>query len=227
MMEIATSASNLPLIAAVLSLLLLVIVGAIVYRLKSTDGKRDTFLITGLSDSGKTVLYYRLQHEEEVAKPRLVHIVDLPGHEKLRFRFSEFTPITKGIVFILDSTTLNRNIRSVAEYLYDILVNKHVQKREVPILVLCNKNDLLLALGKEKVQELVEGEIDRLRATRAAGVEAQDEDRNGGDDFLGYENEAFKFEHVPNAVTFVSCSLIGDDDFGGVYAVGEFIANLT
>ena len=74
---------------------------------------------------------------------------------------------------------------------------------------------------------LLLGYSDRLRATRAAGVEAQDEDRNRGDDFLGYENETFKFDHVPNAVTFVPCSLIGDDDFGGVDAVKEFIADLT
>ncbi|KAJ3035712.1 hypothetical protein HDV00_003473 [Rhizophlyctis rosea] len=233
----------MPLLAVALALLVLAIVGAIVYRLKAKDGKRDTFLITGLSDAGKTLQHgkqvptrssmvenegrFPLFSEEEIPTPRPIHIVDLPGHEKLRFRFSEFTPITKGIIYVLDSTTLTRNIRPVAEYIYEILVNPHIQKREVPLLVLCNKSDLLLAVGGEKVRELVEGEIDRLRTTRAAGVEAQDEDRNRGDDFLGYENEAFKFEHIPNSVTFVSGALVGDEGVDGVEAVREFINDLT
>ncbi|CAG8460515.1 2086_t:CDS:2 [Ambispora leptoticha] len=71
-----------------------------------------------------------------------VHIVDLPGHEKLRFKFMEFAPITRGIIFLVD---------------------KH----------------------QDSSSEDVE--------------------------YLGYENEDFKFEHLENRVEFISCSVANNE----------------
>ena len=61
-----------------------------------------------------------------------------------------------------------------------------------------------------------------LRSTRAAGVEQQDEDNV--DDFLGYENEAFKFEHLPNQITFVECELKSENNpDSGVNEIKEWM----
>jgi signal recognition particle receptor subunit beta len=41
----------------------------------------------------------------------------------------------------------------------DVLVEKSVVKDAVPVLVVCNKSDHLLAMPKEKVQNLLEAEL--------------------------------------------------------------------
>ncbi|KAF9897294.1 hypothetical protein BX616_005851 [Lobosporangium transversale] len=43
------------------------------------------------------------------------HIVDIPGHERLRFKFSEFMPIARAVVFVVDSSTASRQTRLLAE----------------------------------------------------------------------------------------------------------------
>jgi len=42
-------------------------------------------------------------------------MVDIPGHERLRFKFSEFMPITRAVVFVVDSATVARQTRLLAE----------------------------------------------------------------------------------------------------------------
>jgi len=50
-----------------------------------------------------------------------IHLVDVPGHEKLRFKFTDFTPITRGVIFCIDSSTFAENVRSNAEYVFIIM----------------------------------------------------------------------------------------------------------
>ncbi|CAO3676724.1 unnamed protein product [Rhizopus stolonifer] len=136
-------------------------------------------------------------------------LVDLPGHERVRFRYIDFLPVTQSIVFVVDSTTLNKQIRSVAEYLYDVLAKPQVQKNRTPVLIACNKSDMITALPTEKIRLMLETEINRLRATRTARVEQSEGDE--GEVFLGYEGEDFKLEHVDNEVEFISCSVQNKD----------------
>ncbi|RKO93322.1 signal recognition particle receptor beta subunit-domain-containing protein [Blyttiomyces helicus] len=151
--------------------------------------------------------------EEEIpSPPKPVRIIDVPGHEKLRFKYAEFIPECSGIIFMLDSGAITRDVRRATEYLYDLLVNPHTQKLQIPVLIVCNKADSLLALNEKKVQELLESEINRLRTTRAAQVDSLDDDR--ADDFLGYEKEAFRFEHISNQIDFVTTSLVSGDSKG-------------
>jgi len=42
-------------------------------------------------------------------------MIDIPGHERLRFKFSEFMPIARSIVFVVDSATVARQTRVLAE----------------------------------------------------------------------------------------------------------------
>ncbi|KAG1460031.1 hypothetical protein G6F56_006039 [Rhizopus delemar] len=86
-------------------------------------------------------------------------LVDLPGHERVRFRYIDFLPVTQSIVFVVDSTTLNKQIRSVAEYLYDVLAKPQVQKNRTPVLIACNKSDMITALPTEKIRLMLETEM--------------------------------------------------------------------
>lgn len=90
---------------------------------------------------------------------QMFDIVDMPGHDRIRYRYVDFLPVTRSIVFVVDSTTLSRQIRPVAEYLYDVLAKSEVQKQRTPILIACNKSDMITALPVEKIKLMLEAEM--------------------------------------------------------------------
>ncbi|ORX95157.1 P-loop containing nucleoside triphosphate hydrolase protein [Basidiobolus meristosporus CBS 931.73] len=218
----------------VVAILAIVIVGFLSTgghsKLLKNAKKNDAFLLLGLADSGKTSLYCDLRFGKvpttctsmtendgyvELKDPSEtpltkapIHIVDVPGHEKLRFKFADYMPITRGVVFVVDSTTINKFKHSIADYLYDVLSNNHTLRSEISVLVACNKSELLTAFRKEKIQEILESEIDRIRVTRGAALETHDSGDGGNvTEFLGFEDQKFKFEHLTNLVTFAECSV--------------------
>ncbi|KAJ1556037.1 hypothetical protein HK096_001305, partial [Nowakowskiella sp. JEL0078] len=173
------------LVFLLFALVLLILLAIYVLRLKPSL-KRDALLLLGIEASGKSALFNMLSRfilvqlkygkklqthtslEEAQAiisltsfdgvpsKP--IHIVDIPGHSKLRFKWSEFAPISRGIVFLIDSSTYSKMESEIAEYVYEMLINKYVAKNEVSVLFACNFQDSLLALGKEKIKLKLEAE---------------------------------------------------------------------
>ncbi|KAI8063326.1 signal recognition particle receptor beta subunit-domain-containing protein [Gongronella butleri] len=180
---------------------------------------KNLVLVLGTTDAGKTCLFTLLRYgqirptvtsmkENEgalVLDNKTLEVVDIPGHERLRSRYTDFLNVARCIVFVVDSTTVHRNVRPVAEYLYHLLANPIVQAQKIPLLIVCNKQDMITALPKIKVQNLIESEINRLRSTRTAGVEKQGTDEQEA--YLGYEGEAFVFDHVDNVVDFAEASI--------------------
>lgn len=146
----------------------LVLILTLIFLYNSIN-KRDTFLIVGPSNSGKTMLFHRMidneivntltSSQENKAKINNFNLIDLAGHQKLRFRFLDFINSCRGLMFCLDATSAVKDTRPLAEYLYTILTNPIVQKRELPVLVLCNKNDLLLAADKARIKAAIEIEM--------------------------------------------------------------------
>ncbi|ORX55989.1 P-loop containing nucleoside triphosphate hydrolase protein [Piromyces finnis] len=231
--------NNLIIIIAIASIAILLIAAIVILKLTGNREKKDTFIITGICDSGKTSLYLRLRNDKVMEthtsitenegrfplaqedEEKVFHVIDFPGHYKLRYKYQDFTPITKGVIFVIDSATFIKNEREVTEYLYEILANKYISENEVSILIACNKQDYLIALPKERIKTALENEINNLRSTRAAGVEEQDEDNV--DDFLGYENEAFKFEHLPNQISFIECELKSGNANSGISEIKDWM----
>jgi signal recognition particle receptor subunit beta len=204
-----------------------VLVGIIVsLSIGTKRNSKNTFLLTGLPFAGKTAIYYMINNDKVVETVTSikeneanivlsegkspVHIVDIPGHERLRFKFSEFMPIARAIIFVVDSSTVSRQTRLLAEYLYDILADKFAQEERIPVLIACNKSDLLTAFDKERIQTLLEEEINRLRQTRTAALDTQDSEGNESV-FLGYEGKDFSFQDLENEVEFIECSAGGKD----------------
>lgn len=100
---------------------------------KKKSHKRTDILVTGLCESGKTLMFSQLLHNvvsetftsiaenvgEYVNKDSgaAIRVVDIPGHERLRGRFfDQYKTSAKGIVFVIDSVTVQKDIRDVAEY---------------------------------------------------------------------------------------------------------------
>ncbi|XP_010531497.1 PREDICTED: signal recognition particle receptor subunit beta-like [Tarenaya hassleriana] len=211
------------LYAAIAVLLLTTILLLSIRWLRRT--KSNTVLLSGLSGSGKTILFYQLRdgsshqgtvtsmepnegtfvlHGEnsEKGKVRPVHLVDVPGHSRLRPKLEEFLPQAAAVVFVVDALEFLPNCRAVSEYLYDILTNANVVKKKIPVLLCCNKADKLTAHTKEFICKQMEKEIDKLRASRSA-ISAAD---IANDFTLGIAGETFSFAHCLNKVTVAEAS---------------------
>lgn len=89
-----------------------------------------------------------------------LQIIDIPGHERLRDKFFDtFKSAARGIVFVIDSSTLQKCVRDVAEYLYTVLSDNVVSSVKPKILILCNKQDHLSAKGCEVIKSVLEKEL--------------------------------------------------------------------
>ncbi|KAG7584322.1 Signal recognition particle receptor beta subunit [Arabidopsis suecica] len=194
--------------------------------------KSNTVLLSGLSGSGKTMFFYQLRdgsshqgavtsmepnegtfvlHNENTMKGKVkpVHLVDVPGHSRLRSKLEEYLPRAAAVVFVVDALEFLPNIRAASEYLYDILTNTSVVKNKIPVLLCCNKTDKVTAHTKEFIRKQMEKEIEKLRVSRSAISTAD----IANDFTLGIEGEVFSFSHCQNKVTVAEASgLTGETD---------------
>lgn len=103
----------------------------VIYLIKKRAPKRTDLLLAGLCDSGKTFLYSLLLNGSEVEtftslkencgllsleSSKTFRLVDLPGHERLRLRLLDsYKNTTKALVYVIDSSSVQRDIKDVAE----------------------------------------------------------------------------------------------------------------
>nr|TKS10046.1 hypothetical protein D5086_0000086320 [Populus alba] len=181
------------LYAAVAVLLFTTLLLFTIRLLKRT--KSNTIVLSGLSGSGKTVLFYQLRdgsshqgtvtsmepnegtfllHSESAKKGKIkpVHVVDVPGHSRLRPKLDEFLP------------------QAAASY----KVTAHT---------------------KEFIRKQLEKEIEKLRVSRS-GVSDAD---IANDYTLGIPGEVFSFSQCINKVTIGEASGLT----GEISQVEEFI----
>lgn len=110
--------------------MLLILVLFFLWKKKSP--KRTDLLLTGPCESGKTILFSELlfgkQREtftsiaENVGdytdenSGKSVRVVDIPGNERLRRQFfDQYKNTAKAIAYVVDSVTIQKDVRDVAE----------------------------------------------------------------------------------------------------------------
>jgi small GTP-binding protein len=125
-----------------------------------------SLLLCGISNSGKTLLFNRLTStiDKQTSNSttinhgimtldylstdqpiKKVHVIDIPGHLHYHHHqhdFHAYKKSLKGIIFVIDSTTIEKDIKHVSDYLYDILHDKYFRNQRLPLLIFCNKQDL-------------------------------------------------------------------------------------
>ncbi|GFN91800.1 signal recognition particle receptor subunit beta-like [Plakobranchus ocellatus] len=191
--------------------------------------KRQGVLLLGVCDAGKTLIYSQLVNNNYkqtytsvtpnsgeyvvTQKNKKLRVIDLPGHERLRGQMlDEYKTLARALVFVIDSGTLQKDIKEVAEYLYTVLSDKALSSQAPPILVLCNKQDLTLAKGAKVVRSQLEKEINTLRITRAASLQSVGDTGTSNTSFLGRRDKDFNFSDLkPLRVEFAECSARGKD----------------
>ena len=146
-------------------------------------------------------------------RTRLVDIVDVPGHPRVRGRFAEHIDSACGLVLVVDSADFLPHKAEIAEQLLEVLNHPAMLKRRLPLLIACNKADLgAKAHSAEFVKKRLEKEIDVLRGTRASMLDTHDKTER---DILGKRTESFTFDALGKArgvvVTAASMSVVAAD----------------
>ncbi|KAI8055411.1 signal recognition particle receptor beta subunit-domain-containing protein [Syncephalis plumigaleata] len=158
--------------------LISVVVVVVVVIGRGRQQRADAFLLLGPCSSGKTNMLARLSNDIWVdtqtslkentmlvnlqdadGNELVTRVIDVPGHEKLRYQLHHFTPIARAIIFVLDASRLSKDVRKTAEYLYDVLSDRHLIEREVPVLLACHKSDLATAYTPERCRTMLEAEM--------------------------------------------------------------------
>jgi len=132
--------SNLPYI---ISLFVLILSLLILFLWRKTKTARTDVLLLGPSESGKTYLFSQLLFSEDKetftsisvntgiynGEQGQINFVDIPGNERLRSKFlDQYKYLAKGVVYVIDSVTLQRDVRDVAATCIQFWLIMHCQQ---------------------------------------------------------------------------------------------------
>uniref|UniRef100_A0A2M3ZL65 Signal recognition particle receptor subunit beta n=1 Tax=Anopheles braziliensis TaxID=58242 RepID=A0A2M3ZL65_9DIPT len=201
-----------------LAIVFVTIVVLFLWKRKKTV--RSAVLFTGLCESGKTFVFSNLILGDEretftsikenigtykTSKGRELKVVDVPGHERLRGKFfDQYKTSAKAIVYMIDSATVQKDIRDVADFLYTILADKAIAN--LPVIVLCNKQDETMAKSETAIRSMLEKEFNIVRQTRKNQLQSVDNSTSSVA-FLGKSDSVdFDFGQVSQNVQFAPCS---------------------
>ncbi|NWI87339.1 ARL14 protein, partial [Pitta sordida] len=125
--------------------------------------KRTNILMLGLDFAGKSTLLYRFKGKDgfltvptigfnvdmiETGKGFTLTFWDVGGQEKMRQCWSNFLEEADGLLYVVDSSDKRRLEESRREF---ELILKNESLKNVPVVVLANKQDLPGALNAEEV----------------------------------------------------------------------------
>ncbi|XP_023298210.2 signal recognition particle receptor subunit beta [Lucilia cuprina] len=182
----------------------------VIFR-KRSSARRD-FLLTGISEAGKSSIFMRILHDkfpetftsikENVEDYKLgARLVDIPGHYRVREKcFEQYKKTAKGIIFVLDSVTIQKDIRDVADALYIMLTDSATLPCK--FAVLCNKQDLATAKSVQVIKTSLEKEMNIIRDTRSRKLQSVGDDDVNKPVYLGKQGKDFEWSHLQQNIQF-------------------------
>lgn len=96
----------------------------------------------------------------------------------------------------------------LCRYLYNLLSDPCIQKN-IPVLILCNKQDQVMAKGCAVIKTLLEKEINLLRMTKTSQLETTD--ALSVNVFLGKQGKDFEFSHLDSQIDFANSFAFNKD----------------
>ncbi|NXY43989.1 ARL14 protein, partial [Ceuthmochares aereus] len=130
---------------------------------KHSKVKQANILMLGLDSAGKSTLLYKLKCNEvflttptigfnvdmiETRKDCTMTFWDVGGQQKMRQVWCTFLENTDGLLYVVDSSDKRRLEESKKEF---VLILKNEFIKNVPVIVLANKQDLPGALNAEEI----------------------------------------------------------------------------
>ena len=89
-------------------------------------------------------------------KSAALKAIDVPGQGHFRQQIHQRFPEVLGIMVVIDATTRQTQ---AGEILYDVLNAVPVRRQVVPVLVVCNKQDLAEARKAPQLEKELEAEM--------------------------------------------------------------------
>ncbi|XP_046390243.1 signal recognition particle receptor subunit beta [Ischnura elegans] len=221
--NIISMENNEHLIAIIVGVIVILLTLGLFMLWRRGKHARRSVLLMGLCDSGKTLIFSRVLEnmfvmthtsmKENVgdfaSKNGSLRLVDVPGHERIRNKFfDQYKSSARGIIYVIDSVNIQKELRDVAEFLYNLLTDSVVNSHCVPLAIVCNKQDQTLAKGSTVVRTLLEKEMNMLRVTKTNQLRST-VDASNNNTFLGKQGKDFNFEHLnPIKVEFFESSAL-------------------
>ncbi|UJR31204.1 hypothetical protein I4U23_018708 [Adineta vaga] len=170
------------LLSILVLLLTLIILWWIQRRHQRFQHHGQCLLLCGISKAGKTLLFNRLTSNLEkrpfysmsvnygtmtldyLSSDRpieKVHVIEIPSNTRQnQYNFLAYKTSAKAIIFVIDSTTIEKNRKLVSDYLYHILHDKYFRDQHLPLLIFCNKQDLIETNQNiQSIRHLLEQEL--------------------------------------------------------------------
>ena len=94
-------------------------------------------------------------------------LVDVPGHYNFKTALQTEASGAKAIIVLLDSKEKNK-FGEAAEVIYDLLSDIEIVDQQIPILVTCNKQDVVFAKNPLQIEREITNEIEQIRKVRKA-----------------------------------------------------------
>jgi len=154
-------------------------------------------------------IFHQIVHQKKI------HVIDIPGNLRIRQRdFNTNKSSAKAIIFVIDSTTIKEESKDVSDYIYDILREKTFRQQRLPLLILCNKQDLNNDNETiQSIRQLLENELTMKRKTRASSVAVHQGKNNEANDDIGrIGKDTFEFNDIKDIqIEFVDGSALGSE----------------
>ncbi|WAR15382.1 SRPRB-like protein [Mya arenaria] len=185
--------------------------------LRQRQNKRRGVLILGNCDAGKTLLYTQLIYKKH--NQTFSSISPNSGN----YTVAERKNLEAGVIFVIDSSSVQKEIKDIAEYLYTVLSDNRISNMSPPLLVACNKQDMSFTKGAKVIQALLEKEMNTLRITKSAAL--QDTSASNNNTYLGRRDRDFTFNDLkPMKIDFVECSCQEKAD---INAIQDWLAKIA
>lgn len=171
----------------------------LLWLLRSSPSNRNLVLILGVSNSGKTTLFTQLVYRKvmntqtsmtqnsgtavfaktDSCKEKKVELVDIPGNDKVRKKFFDMYKKNAGaLVFVVDSSTLQKDLKDFALYMYEVFTDEQLTKLKMNVLIVCNKQDIEFAKGQSVIRSSLEKEIELLRRISTSALKSTSESKS-------------------------------------------------
>jgi len=136
------------------------------------------------------------QGEGKKRMNKSIRVIDFPGAQRLRSGYRVFVSSSRAIIFLIDAVEFPRQSHLVAEFLYDLFVDKAINELKPTIFIVANKMDLLTAKPIDEIKPVLLKHLNDTRKSRKSMRQTGEDDED--DITLGIEGEPLQsFDQIP------------------------------
>jgi signal recognition particle receptor subunit beta len=101
---------------------------------------------------------YRVKMKD--GKDKDIELVDIPGDERISLRsFKQSIDTLMGLILVVDSVNFPHESRDLCHLIIDIMSDVKVYRKRFPMLIACNKQDMVLACSIDNIRDKLESEM--------------------------------------------------------------------